>query len=199
MTKTMWKRAGVVLGAVALVGTGLALTLPSSDAAINQSVRIIRCKGDKSHLFELLTGLRFNLATTGFLDAGVGDPFKTADGRTARHLTVEDVFSTGQADGLGDVSFSLDRSREAGPSGIVANQASSDFPATQTMRFHFTAKIGGAEYHSATPATVTNSSVRAFPPPAGTTYVLTNEVALVGADGKVAGTLEPGRAFTVTQ
>ncbi|HYO16556.1 MAG TPA: hypothetical protein VE685_25440 [Thermoanaerobaculia bacterium] len=197
MKKLMWKRAGVVLGAVALVGTGLALTLPSSDAAINQPVRVIRCKGDKSHLFETIAGLRFDIATTGFLDAGVGDPFKLSDGRTARNLTVEDVFSTGQADGLGDASFSLDRSREAGPSGIVANQASSDFPATQTMRFHFTAKIGGVEYRSANAATVTNSEVRAFPPPPGTTYVLSNEVSLVDANGKSAGTLRPGRAFTV--
>lgn len=199
MTKMVWKRVGVVLGAIALVGTGVALTLPSSDAASVPTIRIVRCKGDKSHLLESINGLRFDIATTGFLDAGVGDPFKTSDGRTARHLTVEDVFSTGQADGLGDASFSLDRSREAGPSGIVANQAGSDFPATQTMRFHFTAKIGGEEYHSANAATVTNSEVRAFPPPPGTTYVLANEITLVNADGKVAGTLAPGKAFTVTQ
>lgn len=199
MKKMMWKRVGVVLGAITLVGTGVALTLPSSDAAQVPTIRIIRCKGDKSHLLELLTGLRFDIFTTGFLDAGVGDPFKTSDGRTARNLTVEDVFSTGQADGLGSASFSLDRSRPAGPSSLVANQASSDFPATQTMRFHFTAKVGGAEYRSANAAVVTNSEVRAFPPPPGTTYVLSNEVSLVGADGKVAGTLAPGRAFTVTQ
>lgn len=195
MMKMTLKRVGVVLGAVVLVGTGVALTLPSSDAAI--AIPVVRCKGDKSHLLETAGGLRFDIATTGFLDAGVGDPFKTSDGRTGRNLTVEDVFSTGQVDGLGDVSFSLDSSRPVGRSSIVANQTGSDFPATQTMRFHFTAKIGGKEYRSVEAANVTNSAVEAFPPPPGTTYVLTNAVRIVDANGEVAGQLAPGRAFTV--
>jgi hypothetical protein len=195
MNKVIWKRVGVVLGAAVLVATGVALTLPSSDAAI--SIPVIRCKGDKSHIFQTPTGLRFDVLTTGHLDAGVGDSFRLSDGRAARNLTVEDVFSTGQVDGLGDVTFSHDRSRPAGRSSLVANQAGSDFPATQTMRFHFTANFGGNEYHSAEAATVTNSAVGAFPPPPGTTYVLTNPVRLVDANGVVAGTLPPGRAFTV--
>ena len=196
MTKLTWKRWGVAVVALSVVAFGLVLYLPSSDAA---AIRIIRCKGDKSHLLELL-GLPPVLATTtGFLDAGVGTSFVTSDGRTGTNLTVEDVFSTGYAEGLGSVTFNLDKSRQAPRSAIVANQKGADFPATQTMNFHFTVSVDGHTYRSLNAASVTNSQVDQFPPAPGTTYVLTNELKLEDTQkpGTVAMTMPPGKAFVV--
>jgi hypothetical protein len=46
---------------------------------------------------------------------------------------------------------------------------------------------------------VTNTAVAAFPPPPGTTYVLTSQLSLedVNKPGVVAITMDPGKAFTV--
>lgn len=195
---TNLKKLGVAAVALSIAAGGLVLSLPSSDAAIARP-RIIRCKGDKSHLLEQL-GLPPVLArTTGFLDAGVGTDFVTSDGRKGTNLTVEDVFSTGYAEGLGSVTFNLDKSRQAAPSAIVANKAGTAFPATQTMNFHFTVSVGDNTYRSINAASVTNSQVGQFPPAPGTTYVLTNELKLedVNKPGVVAMTMPPGKAFEV--
>lgn len=196
MTKLTWKKWGVAVVALSVVAFGLVAYLPSSDAALP---RVIRCKGDKSHLLQMLGGPRVLASTTGFLDAGVGTTFVTSDGRKGINLTVEDVFSTGSAEGLGTVTFNLDKSRQAGNSSIVANRAGSDFPATQTMNFHFTVSVDGHTYRSINPASVTNSQVSQFPPAPGTVYVLTNELKLEDVDkpGAVAMTMEPGKAFEV--
>jgi hypothetical protein len=195
MTKVTWKRWGVAAVALSVLVLGLAVYLPSSDAAIN----IVRCKGDKSHLFQFPNGPIIDVRTTGFLDAGVGTSFTTADGRQGTNLTVEDVFSTGTAEGLGTVAFNLDRTRPAGRSAIVGNQPGTRFPATQTMSFHFTVSVDGHTYRSINAANVTNSQVTSFPPAPGTTYVLSNELKLedVQKPGVVALTMPPGKAFEV--
>lgn len=194
MSKTL-KRLAIAGSAVALVGAFIAASLPSSEAI---QVAQIVCNGTKDHLFTVPNGPTFPVHTTGFLAADVGSTFTTPDGRTGTNLKVADVFSTGNVDGLGSVTFALD-SRAAGPSSIVANQTGAAFPATQTMRFHFTTTIDGRSYRSTSPAVVTNSAVSQFPPAPGTVYVLTNAVKLEDAaqPGKVAFVLQPGRAFTV--
>ncbi|MFL6196715.1 MAG: hypothetical protein ACJ75H_21205 [Thermoanaerobaculia bacterium] len=199
MTKMTWKRWGVAAAAVSVAALGLAVYLPSSNAAINQTVRIVRCKGDKSHLLQFPNGPIILASTTGFLDAGVGTSFTTPDGRQGTNLSVEDVFSTGSAEGLGSVTFNLDKTRTAGRSSIVANQAGPSFPATQTMSFHFTVAVDGHTYRSMNAANVTNSQVSSFPPAPGTTYVLSNELRLedVQKPGVVALTMPPGKAFEV--
>jgi hypothetical protein len=195
MKKLTWKRWGAAAVALSVVALGLVLYLPSSDAAVN----VIRCKGDKSHLLQFPGGPIVVASTTGFLDAGVGTSFVTADGRQGTNLSVEDVFSTGSAEGLGSVTFNVDRSRPAGRSAIVANQAGARFPATQTMNFHFTVSVDGHTYRSLNAASVTNSQVTQFPPASGTVYVLTNELKLedVQKPGVVALTMPPGKAFEV--
>ncbi len=200
MTKLTWKKWGVAAVALSVTAGGLVLYLPSSDAAAPTRARVVRCKGDKSHLLEQLGRPPILANTTGFLDAGVGTDFVTQDGRRGTNLTVEDVFSTGYAEGLGSVTFSLDKSRPAGRSAIVANKAGdSFFPATQTMNFHFTVSVDSTTYRSINPASVTNSQVGQFPPASGTVYVLTNKLELedVNKPGVVALTMPPGKAFEV--
>jgi len=193
MTKMSWKRFGI--GAVALSGLALGVALSLQAAAVPPVV----CNGTKDHLIHLYGGPPIHVTTTGFLSAGVGSTFVTSDGRTGTNLSVQDVFSTGNVEGLGAVSFSLDTTRKAGPSAIVANQAGRSFPATQTMQFHFTLDLDGHTYRSINAATVTNTSVSQFPPASGTTYVLTNDLKLedVSKPGTVAITMDPGKAFTV--
>src|SRR5690242_443622 len=111
MTKMTWKKWGVAAVALSVLVLGLAVYLPSSDAAINQTVRVVRCKGDKSHLLQFPNGPILTANTTGFLDAGVGTSFVTTDGRQGTNLSVEDVFSTGSVEGLGTVTFNLDKTR----------------------------------------------------------------------------------------
>jgi hypothetical protein len=196
MTKATWKRFGIGTGAVAVLAVGVAMSLPSSQAAISTTVT---CTGSKDHIIHIHGGPPVHVGTTGFLTAGVGSTFVTPDGRQGTNLTVQDVFSTGKADGIGAATFSLDASRKAGASSIVENKAGTGFPATQTMQFNFTLDLDGHTYRSINAASVTNTSVAAFPPPPGTTYVLTGQLAMEDVDkpGQVAITMDPGKAFTI--
>jgi hypothetical protein len=194
MTKETWKRWGIGAVVLAVLAVGVALSLPSSQAAI-----AVTCNGSKDHLIHINGGPPVHVATTGFLTAGVGQTYTTSDGRQGTSLSVNDVFSTGDVEGLGTATFKLDSTRKAGPSAIEANQRGSAFPATQTMQFHFTLDLDGATYRSINPAVVTNSQVSQFPPAPGTTYVLTRQLQLedVSKPGVVAITMDPGKAFTV--
>jgi hypothetical protein len=196
MTKETWKRFGIGAGVLAVLAVGVALSLPSSQAAISAPVV---CTGSKDHIIHIYGGPPVHVATTGSLTAGVGPTYITPDGRQGTSLSVQDVFSTGNVEGLGTATFKLDATRKAGPSSIEANQKGQAFPATQTMRFHFTFDLDGATYRSITPATVTNTAVSQFPPAPGTTYVLTSELQLedVNKPGVVAITMDPGKAFTI--
>ena len=196
MTKETLKRLGIGASVLAVLAVGVALSLPSSQAAIAQPVR---CTGSKDHIIHIYGGPPVHVGTTGFLTAGVGTSYVTSDGRTGTNLSVLDLASTGDVEGLGTATFKLDTTRKAGPSSIEANQKGEAFPATQTMRFHFTLDLDGATYRSITPATVTNTAVSQFPPAPGTTYVLTSELKLedVNKPGVVAITMDPGKAFTI--
>jgi hypothetical protein len=196
MTRTTWKKLGVGVAVLSIAALGLVLNLPSSDAA---AIQVITCDGSKDHLLQLPGLPDILVRTEGHLSAGVGTSFVTTDGRQGTNLTVEDVFSTGKADGLGDVTFKLDRSRTAGRSVLLSNEPGTRFPATQTMQFHFEVTAGNNTYRSLNAASVTNSQIRQFPPARGTVYVLSNELKLedVNKPGVVAMTMEPGKAFTV--
>lgn len=196
MTKETLKRLGIGAAVLTVLAVGVALSLPSSHAAVSQ---VVRCTGSKDHIIHIYGGPPVHVATTGFLTAGVGSSYVTSDGRTGTNLSVQDLASTGDVEGLGTATFKLDTTRKAGPSSIEANQKGQAFPATQTMRFHFTLDLDGVTYRSITPATVTNTAVSQFPPAPGTTYVLTSELKLedVNKPGEVAATLDPGKAFTI--
>lgn len=193
-----WKSWGLGLAVAAMVGCGLFLALPSSNAAVVVNPAVT-CNGTKDHELTLAGGLPVHIRTEGFLTAGIGEAFVTSDGRRGNVLTVNALASEGNVNGLGAVTFKLDSSRNAGSSQIVANQRNAQFPATQTMRFHFTADIGSKSYRSMDPATVLSTNVGSLPPKAGTVYTLANTVRLeyAGSPGKVAGTLAAGKAFTV--
>ena len=193
--RTQWKSWGIGLALAALLAGGLFLALPSSDAAV---ARVVRCTGRKDHVIKLKDGLPVLVQTQGFLDAGIGEGFSTPDGRKGTTLTVEDLASKGTAEGLGDVSFSLDaeRTREAGGSSIVANSQDSEFPATQTMQFHFNVTIDGKTYHSVNAATVVSTCVTSLPPKAGTVFTLAHDVEIADENGETVGSLAAGKAFT---
>ncbi len=193
-----WKSWGLGLAVAAMVGCGLFLALPSSNAAVVVNPAVT-CNGTKDHELTLVAGPRIHIRTEGFLTAGIGEAFTTSDGRQGNVLTVNALASEGKVDALGPVAFKLDTSRQAGSSQIVANQRDRQFPATQTMRFHFTANVGNTTYRSIEPATVLSTNVGSLPPREGTVYTLANAVRLedVRSPGKVAGTLDAGKAFTV--
>lgn len=203
MSKKNWKGFAFAAAALAVAGFGLMVNMPSSEAVAASASsfalanQVISCDGTKDHLLQSPNGPFLDVRTTGHLTAVAGDSFTTTDGRVGTYLGVDDVFSSGDVSGLGNVTFRSD-DRPAGKSSIVANQAGRLFPATQTMRFNFTTTIDGKSFRSATPAVVSNSSVSAFPPASGTVYVLTNAVSLLDASGRVAYNLQPGKAFTIT-
>jgi len=60
--------------------------------------------------------------------------------------------------------------------------------------------VEGRKFRALNAAKLVNSAVTSTPPKEGTVYSLTNDVGLEDVDnpGKVAMTIKPGRAFTVT-
>jgi hypothetical protein len=203
MTKLTWKRWGVAVAALSVVAFGLAVYLPSADAIQNipPAGTYNPCKGFKGHPVALAGGPVVNAVTEGGIGVVVGTHFKTSDGRNGADLIIREVRSSGQVEGLGFVEIGMaGEASRAAASSIVANQVGTDYPATQTMRFAPTVTIDGKAYRPLDVANLTNSSVKATPPPIGTVYVLTNEIRLEdpNAPGRVAMTIKPGKAFTVT-
>lgn len=203
MTHLTWKRWGVAAVALSVVAVGLIHYVPSAVAALNipPPGAYNPCRGFKSHPLLVNGGPLIDTLTEGGIGVEVGTHFKTADGRSGANLIIRELRSAGRVDGLGYVEIGLDaeRSRSA-RSLLVANQAGSDYPATQTMRFVPTVTIEGKTYRGLDVANLTNSAVKSTPPPAGTVYSLTNDVRLEdpSAPGKVAFTIKPGKAFQVT-
>ncbi len=155
------------------------------------------CKGLKGHPIKMAGGPIVDSTTVGGIGVVVGAHFKTSDGRSGADLIIREVRSSGQVEGLGFVEIGM---ASAADSSIVANQRGADYPATQTMRFAPTVTVDGKLYRALDVANLTNSAVKATPPPIGTVYSLTNEIRLEDPNqpGKVAMTILPGKAFTVT-
>jgi hypothetical protein len=203
MTKLTWKRWGVAVVALSVAAFGLVAYLPSADAIQNipGPGTYNPCRGFKNHPLLVAGGPIIDSTTDGGIGVEVGAHFRTTDGRNGANLIIRDLKSAGQVDGLGYVEIGLDaeRSKDAN-STIVANQRGTDYPATQTMQFVPTVTIDGKTYRGLDVANLTNSAVKSTPPPVGTVYSLTNDVRLEdpSAPGKVAITIKPGKAFTVT-
>jgi hypothetical protein len=205
MTKLTWKKCGVAAVALSVGAFGLAAYLPSVDAAQNipPAGTYNPCRGFKGHPVALAGGPTINSVTEGGIGVVVGSHFRTSDGRNGADLIIREVRSSGQVEGLGFVEIGMEgqvSKAAAASSTIVANQVGTDYPATQTMRFAPTVTIDGKAYRALDVANLTNSAVKATPPPIGTVYVLTNEIRLedVNQPGRVAMTIKPGKAFTVT-
>jgi hypothetical protein len=202
MTKSvMWKRVGVVAVTLAVIGAGLFIAMPSSDAATSFPPRgtYNPCSGLKTHPIAIPGGPIITSTTSGGIGVVIGDPFQTTDKRNGTTLVIQDLKSSGQVDGLGFVEIGIDQTRPV-PSTLVANQVGSDYPATQTMRFYPTVTIDGKPFRAIDVATLTNTAVTSTPPEIGTVYVLTNDVRLESPDnpGTVAFVIKPSKAFTVT-
>lgn len=203
MTKLTWKRWGVAAVALSVGAFGLVLSLPSADAIASfpPAQTYNPCKGLKGHPLAVAGGPVIDVVTEGGIGVVVGTHFKTADGRNGANLIIREVRSAAQVEGLGYVEIGLDESASrSARSAIVANQQGTDYPATQTMRFAPTVTIDGKAYRALDVANLTNSGVTSTPPKVGTVYALTNDVRLEdpSAPGKVAFTIKPGKAFTVT-
>lgn len=201
MTKLTWKRWGVAAVALSVVAVGLVHYVPSAVAALNIPApgTYNPCRGFKTHPLLVAGGPIFDSTTEGGIGVEVGTHFRTADGRNGANLIIRELRSAGHVEGLGYVEIGFDAAR-ATRSVIVANQTSSDYPATQTMRFAPIVRIDGKAYQALDVANLTNSAVRSTPPPVGTVYSLTNDVRLEdpAKPGQVAITIKPGQAFTVT-
>lgn len=161
----------------------------------------LTCTGSKAHLIIILRDLATTLfaETLGSITMEVGELTQSSDGTLQRSVRVLDVNSSGQAQNVGAVSFTADTSRKAGPSGIVSLQSGEEFPAQQTVRFHFTAEIEGAgTFRSINPAEI-SGTIDSLPPQPGTTYELTNRVRLEDPawPGETVAVIEPGHVFTI--
>lgn len=185
------------VAAMLLAGGGW-MWLQEASALNVQPGVVVTCKGDKSHLFEVNNGPRFDVLTRGGIESTVGATSIDAAGHEVTTLHVNDVFSMGSVDGLGQVSIGMDKSRQAGPSTVRSNYKGRTFPATQTMRFFPVIVVNNEVFKSADAVQVVNSNVESFPPAPGTAYVLTNAVTFKSAAGNTID-LEPGKAFTITR
>jgi hypothetical protein len=157
-----------------------------------------QCKGDKSHLLQLNAGPTLDAVTTGSIVAVVGQTGLTPDGRQTTQLTVRGTHTEGFVSGVGDLVITMDSSQAAPKSSLTANQRGAAFPATQTMRFFPVLTLNDEAFTSTTPVQVVSSSVTSFPPQPGTVYVLTNSMVLRSDKGNTIS-LEPGKAFTITE
>jgi hypothetical protein len=188
MSRLFFKRIALLVVATALLIGGGWVWLRKASAQA--------CPGNKQHGVSVNGGPVVTANTQGGIDVLPVGTGTTTDGRKFTKLEIADVFSRGNVEGLGDLVISLDTSRQAPPSTLVANRAGADFPATQTMQFYPTFTLNGEAFIAQQPARVVNSNVTSFPPKAGTVYVLTNAMTLKSEQGNTM-TLEPGKAFTV--
>lgn len=201
MKKVNWKVLAVALAILGVAGGGLFYMIPLTDAAARfPPVGTFNpCSGLKQHPILSNIGPDFDAQTVGGILVEVGPHFKLSDGRNGANLVIRDLRSSGVVDGIGRVEIGLDTSRRT-RSTIVANQRELDYPATQTMSFYPTIVVDGKKFRAINAANLVNSQVASIPPKEGTVYSLTNDVELEDVDnpGKVAMTMKPGRAFTVT-
>jgi hypothetical protein len=183
---------------------GLGFTMPSSQAAATIGLPPIGTPCIKttnmSHTFNPTGGGPILVANTvGPTSATVTGRTTTPDGRSGVTMTVTDFLSTGRVDGLGDVTITLDNSRQAQPSSFILNSKAGDNGATQRMNFFINVEVDGRRYRSTDQVTLVSTAVQAFPPPPGTIYELVREVKLVDDNGNVAYTFPVGQSAQVTK
>lgn len=201
--RPLWKRLTLLSIAMLLLVGGGWIWLQESSAAVD--VRPATgtkqvCNGIRTPVINVNQGPDVQTTSTGSIRVTVGQTFTTSDGRQVTELSVDNTLTTGKAEGIGDISISNDTSRPAPTSSLTANRAGRSFPATQVMRFNPVIVLNGETFKadaSADPASLVNTSVMSFPPPAGTVYVLTNTQTLRSSAGNTI-TVQPGKAFTIT-
>jgi len=185
--------------ALVLVGGGL-VWLQDSSAALSStfppSGQRTTCNLNRDPFININGGPAIATASTGAITATVGKVGKTSDGRDVAELVVESTLTKGTVKGVGDLTIANDTARSAASS-LTANQAGRSFPATQVMQFFPVITINGETFTSSSAATLVNTSVPSFPAPAGTVYVLTNELTLKSEAGNTV-TVQPGKAVTIT-
>jgi hypothetical protein len=171
----------------------LATTFPSTGQTFS-------CGVSRNPWISVNQGPVASTASTGVIRATVGKTSRTTDGRETAEVTVLSTLTKGTAEGFGDITIANDTSRPAPASSLTSNQAGRSFPATQVMRFHPVVTLNGETFRTAStadPAALVNTSVSAFPAPAGTTYTLTNSLTLQSSSGNTI-TVEAGRVVTIT-
>lgn len=127
----------------------------------------------------------------------VGKQHRSKSGLKTVPLRVVAIGGRGFAEGIGETRFWLDPTRPV-TSAIWEKKPGTEFPANQEMRFHFfytVEAMPGKVYRSMNPARMRSNDVRAFPPPAGTTYRLVAPVELeeVSEPGVVVGKILANR------
>lgn len=137
--------------------------------------------------------------TAGSITAQVGQRVTTSDGRVGFAFAVRDFVSTGKVTGLGDVSITLDGSRQPSQSTFIPNSTSGQGGSTQRINFYANVDVDGVAYHSDKQVTLLSTAVAAFPPPEGTVYTMASDVVLLDASGRPAFTLPAGKAATITR
>lgn len=135
--------------------------------------------------------------TVGAISATTGGTTTTPDGLQSTRLIINNTYTKGHIEGIGDLAITLDDSRTQPPSSLTSNQRGEAFPATQTMRFFPVFILNGEAFKSADAAELVNSSVTSFPPKPGTVYVLTKHLTLKSAEGNSID-VEPGRVVTIS-
>lgn len=175
------------VAAVLLVGGGWFWLRDASAAA---------CAGVRQHGVSVNGGPSVTAITNGAITISRGGTTTLPDGRQVTALNVDDTFTHGKVEGLGDLVITLDDSQKSPPSTLTANQRGSAFPATQEINFFPLFVLNGEVFRAEQPAQVVNSNVDSFPPAPGTVYVLTNSMTLRSDEGNTM-TLAPGRAFTI--
>jgi hypothetical protein len=179
----------IALGCVAvalMVGGGWVWLKDASAAA---------CSGTRSHGVSINGGPVVTAVTNGQILITPGRPVVNPNGHTVTPLKVDDTFTHGQVEGLGDLIITLDTSKQAPPSSLISNKPGGQFPATQVIQFYPVFILNGEEFRGDA-ARVVNSNVDSFPPRPGTVYVLTNAMTLRSDEGNTM-TLEPGKAFVI--
>jgi hypothetical protein len=203
MRPSMKRLALSSTAALLLVGGGWVWLQDSSaatTAAFPSTGQTFSCGVSRNPLISLNLGPDVSTASTGVISATVGKTSKTTDGRETADVTVLSTLTRGTAEGIGDITIANDTSRPTPPSSLTSNQVGRSFPATQVMRFHPVVTLNGETFRTAStaaPAALVNTSVSAFPAPAGTSYTLTNALTLESSSGNTL-TVEAGRVVTIT-
>ncbi len=189
MVRLYGKRVALLsVAAMLLVGGGWVWLHEASAAA---------CPGTKEHDVIINGGPVIHAATQGGILISRGTTVTSSTGHGVTPLHIDDVFSSGKVQGLGDLAISLDTSRKQPTSSLTGLRSDgSALPARQVLQFYPVFELNGEVFRANGPARVENSNVDSFPPRPGTVYVLTNAVSLTSDEGNTMD-LKPGRAFTI--
>jgi hypothetical protein len=202
MNRKFLKPLGITAAVLAVAGLGFTMTSTQA-AATAPGIITLPPIGTNciktTNMYHTFNPIRVLATTVGPTAAKVVGQTTTTDGRSGVSMVVTDFLSTGRVEGLGDVTITLDNSRQAQNSSFILNNKTGDNGATQRMNFFINVEVDGARYRSTDQVTLVSTDVRAFPPPAGTVYELVSEVKLADANGRVVYSFPVGQSAQVTK